>query len=159
MLDGGLSILATAWIFILAPNCIDDNLQQQLEADMLATPTQFDNYIGDVQYVCMGGVDLYTIEDVTVPLLRQVFPDNPLVFVWPDLQEYRSYWEYLDGAPTQTKNGHTTFYIGSAVVGENLNTVRTIKHELTHISNCTDHVHSDDPVEKWYKVQEPPFCN
>lgn len=158
MLDGGLSILATAWIFILAPNCIDDNLQLQLEADMLATPTQFDSYIGDVQYVCMGGVDLYAIEDVTVPLLRQVFPDNPLVFVWPDLSEFRSYLEVVDGSVNETTFGYSILGDGMAVIAKHDETPRTIKHEMAHVVNCLGHDYSMDPIEEWYKVQEPPFC-
>lgn len=157
-----LELLATitAWIFVLSPNCINDNSQLALHDQMNATITQFDPYIPkDIQYVCMGGVNLADIEDLTVPLLREVYPTSPLVFVWPDLQEYRSYLSTIeDGTNEDKTNGHSTTSLGSSVVGENPNTARTIKHELTHTSNCLEHQHSSDPVTSWYKIQDPPFC-
>lgn len=152
-----VATLAISWILILAPDCIEDNQQLELAEQMRNTTTQFDEYVGEYETVCMGGVDLYDIEDVTVPALRQIYPDSPLVFVWPDLQEYRAYFSSLTGQE-EKGTAHSGLWDGFSVVAVNEDTQQSVKHELTHTTHCLAHDHSMDPVTKWYRVEEPPFC-
>jgi hypothetical protein len=72
-----------ALILIIAPNCMDGDLQIDLGHDLNYNNTAYEAHVtADYQIVCMKGARIDTIESVTVPLLRQVFPDEPIVFVY-----------------------------------------------------------------------------
>jgi len=152
--------MLTTFILIIAPNCSDE-MVETLKHDLSYNNTGYERFISqDYEVICMGGVSLHSIESVTVPLLRQVLPSNPLVFVYGTQYEW-DYQLYISG-----KYGSQYYMLvaGNADVERgyavaSLNHI-TIQHERAHLEMCAAHTRDSDPYDPvtWIRTMDRPWC-
>lgn len=156
-----MEILLTTLILLIAPDCSDD-MVDTLRHDLGYNNTGYEEFISPhYEVACMGGVDILSVEAVTVPLLRDVFPDNPIVFVYGKQQE----WDYT----LYVANKYGMHYYFGAVAGNadvslgyalaSYNHIE-IQHERTHIEMCAAHGHGSNPYDPftWTRVMERKWC-
>jgi hypothetical protein len=150
-----------ALILIIAPNCIDGDLQESLGHDLNYNNTAYEAHVAaGYQIVCMKGARIDTIESVTVPLLRQVFPDEPIVFVYGKQQE-RDYQLYISkkygSEYYKTVSGNADVKLGYAMAPFNH---IDIQHERAHLEMCAAHGKGANPYDPstWTRTASRPWC-
>lgn len=111
---------------------------------------------------CFGGAEMKTLDKISIPLLRQVWPDDYLMFLFPpsDLEES---WKLAsrNGYSAGKASGFSMYEYGYAVAVLNLDkhiypTLKPaylIDHEMTHTCLCEEHNRVDDLVDKWYRTR------
>ena len=108
----------------------------------------------------MGGVSMHSIESVTVPMLRQVYPENPLVFVYSKQHEW-DYQLYISGKYGSQYYmlvaGNADVHMGYAVAP--MNHVK-IQHERAHLEMCAAHTSDSNPYDPvtWIRTADRPWC-
>lgn len=128
--------------------------------------TGYEAYLNpDYQIACMGGVSIDSIETVTLPLLRTVYPDNPIVFVYgSSSQDVRDYQWYVlakyGSAFYKTVEGNADVELGYALAP--LNDHAAIQHERAHLELCAAHSgKGSDPndASTWTRTANKPWCH
>lgn len=150
-----MEILLTTLVLIIAPDCSD------AMADTLRRDLGY-NISPRYEVVCMGGVDILTIESVTLPLLREVYPANPIVFVYGKQQE----WDYNIYLATKYRMdydfrgvaGNTDVFLGYALAWYSH---IAIQHERAHMETCSAHREGSDVYDPltWTRTMERPWCS
>lgn len=149
-----------ALVLIISPRC-DGDMAAALAADMNYNNTGYEQYLADKYIItCMGGVDILNIEKFTLPLLRQAYPDSPIVFVYGGEGQERDYQIYL------YSKYHVDRYaaIGSSDIerGYALASLdhSVIQHERAHLETCKVHRNSLDNFRDWVSAPETsmPWC-
>ena len=141
---------------------MSDELPQGLHHDLNYNNTSYERYIThNYQIVCMGGVSIDSIESVTVPLLRQVYPHNPIVFVYGGEQseDYQFYISKKYGSQYyRMVDGNADVDAGYAL--SSLNHVN-VQHERAHLEMCAAHGENSDPYDPstWIRTANKPWCS
>lgn len=132
-----------------------------LRHDLSYNNTSYERFISpDYEVLCMGGVSIHSIESVTVPLLRHVLPENPLVFVYGKQHEW-DYQLYIAGKYGSQYymmvDGNTDVGMGYALAP--LSHI-TIKHERAHLEMCAAHREGSNPYDPstWTRTVDRPWC-
>lgn len=155
--------MLTTIILIIAPNCFSDGTPIALKHDLNYNNTGYESFIRTrYEVVRMGGVSINSIESVTLPLLRQVFPDNPIVFVYGEQHEwdYQLYVANKYGSQYYYKSvaGNADVNLGYAMASYNH---VTIQHERAHLDLCAAHGKGsshNDPAT-WTRTVVRPWCS
>lgn len=134
---------------------------ETLKRDLSYNNTGYESFVSqDYEVICMGGVSIDSIESVTVPLLRYVLPENPLIFVYGKQHE----WDYQLYVSGKYGSQYYMAVAGNADVDRGyavapLNHV-TIQHERTHLEMCAAHREGSnhyDPAT-WTRTMDRPWC-
>lgn len=150
-----------ALILIMAPNCIDDDLPSRLDRDMNYNNTGYEPYVSlGREIVCLKGASIHSIESVTLPLLRQVYPDEPIVFVYGkhSQRDYQLYASAKYGPQYyRSIRGNADVELGYAVAP--FSHVE-IQHERAHLELCAAHGKGSDPHDPstWTRTANRPWC-
>lgn len=156
-----VEIESKTWILNIKPGCDyedSDDLRHRLNYNN----TAFEPYTqDDYEVVCMGGVDILSIESVTLPLLRSVFPHDAFVFVYGDVQErdFRLYISTKYGPQYyRTADGNADIELGYAIARASAHA--DIEHERAHIETCSAHFEGADnnDAATWTRVGLKPWC-
>jgi hypothetical protein len=151
-----------ALILVMAPNCIDDDLSSRLDRDLNYNNTGYEPYLSPGrEVVCIKGASIHSIESVTLPLLRQVYPDEPIVFVYGEKQE-RDYQLYVSAkyGPQNYKKarGNADVGLGYAIAPFSH---ADIQHERAHLELCGTHEKGSDAHDPstWTRAASSrPWC-
>nr|AFK24934.1 hypothetical protein Josef01_10c16_38 [uncultured archaeon] len=157
-----MDYFVTTLILIIAQGCMSDNMQVTLAHDLnYNNNTGYEPYLSpDPMIVCMGGVDIHSIESVTLPLLRQIYADNPIVFVYGSKQslDYQLYISQKYGSEYYgMADGNSDVERGYALAPFSR---IAIQHERAHIELCAAHVsgtNADNP-STWVRTASRPWC-
>lgn len=162
LLDYVLSTL----ILIIAPHCMSADMPSELEKRLNYNNTGYEAHLrADYQIVCMGGVSIDSIESVTLPLLRTVFPDSAIVFAYGGNANARDYQLYISAkyGPQFYKmvNGNADVELGYALAP--LSDHAAIQHERAHLELCAAHSGDDsnpNDASTWTRAvkHEKPWC-
>lgn len=154
------------YVFIMDPNCYKHFLDQELDYDLShAYPGEYAPYVQNRSYhiLCFEHGDLLTLDQFTVPVLRESLPDAHFIFVYSHKQglEYESWLFTTNGRgayyPGGTTIGYSVIPKRYAVIGpmENISSLlMNIWHEDTHLTTCKYHYHPNDDVKDWYMPME-----
>lgn len=79
------------WIFDV--NCTESNYFDRMEAEikLYKTPHQYLSptiRTHEYEFVCFGGIDFLTVDSVTVPILRAIYPNDVFLFIWEPQYRY-----------------------------------------------------------------------
>jgi hypothetical protein len=124
------------YVFLLNPEC-NDGFRDKFEYYMHLNNTSNERFLGYYEVVCMGGVEnLGDIEGTTVPLLRQSYPSDTFVFVYPESMK----GQYSDYLATKYGEAYRNAARGSSDVPQGIAYAmefpETVKHEMSHLSIC-----------------------
>jgi hypothetical protein len=149
-----------ALVLIISPRC-DGDVAYALASDINYNNTGYEAYLGKYTVTCMGGVDVLNIEKVTLPLLRQVYPDSPIVFVYGGGGQERDYQIYL----SSTYRVDRYAAIGSSDVEKGYALASfdhyVIQHEMAHLETCKIHRGPSDNIRDWVDAPNTnlPWCH
>lgn len=139
-----------------------DEMPAALKHDLNYGNTGYEQSISPYyEVVCMGGVSIDSVESVTLPLLRQVYPENPLVFVYGKQHEwdYQLYIAYKYGSQYYYRAvaGNADVDLGYAMASfDHLE----IQHERAHLELCAAHRNGSNPYDPltWTRTMDRPWC-
>jgi hypothetical protein len=141
---------------------MSDEMPLALKGDLNYNNTAYEQYVtSNYEIVCLGGVRIHSIESVTLPLLRQVYPDNPIVFVYGEKQkrDYQLYISMKYGSQYyRTVSGNADVELGYALASFNH---IDIQHERAHLENCSAHGRGANPYDPstWVRTIERGWCS
>lgn len=149
------------WILDIEPGCDysdSDSLRVKLNYNNTAYQPFFKN---PYEVVCMGGVDILSIEKVTLPLLRSAFPSDAFVFAYGETQErdYRLYVSTTYGPEYyRTTDGNAKIDLGYGFASASRHI--DIQHERVHLETCSAHLQGSNPydVATWTRETVKPWC-
>ncbi len=156
-----VSPTSKTWILDIQPGC-DYADSDSLRAKLNYNNTAYQPFLQNpYEVLCMGGVDILSIEKVTVPLLRSVFPNDALVFGYGETQErdYRLYVSVTYGPEYyRTTDGNAKVELGYALASADRHI--DIQHERVHLETCSAHLQGSNnyDVSTWTKIVSKPWC-
>lgn len=93
-----------AFVFLTSPDC-DDRIETYERNFQLPSP-DIDRYIKGYQIVCFGGINnFWIVDNITLPILRFIYPDKIFVFVFPDSQS-PEFTKFLDAKLSSQLQNH-----------------------------------------------------
>lgn len=150
------------WILIIAPGC-DYTDSDGLRLRLAYNNTGYEAFNKNrFEVVCMGGVDVLSIESVTLPLLRSAFPNDAFVFAYSETQkrDYQLYAvsKYPGLEVAQVPHGNADIERGYALAP--VDSHPAIQHERAHLETCSAHLKGADNNDagSWTRTAEKPWC-